>query len=311
MRIDEVGVLQLAERQWGVITRGQLTRSGLSAASISRWLRGGRLQRIHPRVYAVGHRALSTEGVLAAALLYAGPGAALSHASAAHWWGILPSLPRTVYACSPARRRSVPGVRVHGGQHLERALHRHLPVTTVARTLLDLASTSSFDVLRRAVAEADYLRLLDLDTIDAVLGRGRPGSRALRKALDHHRPQYARTSSQLEDRLLDLCISHAIHMPEVNVEVAGFRVDALWRRQWVIAEVDGRRAHGTPARMDRDRRRDLALRVAGYLVVRYTWRQVTAEPELVAADLRAALTRGAIAGTPTGRPQTQAGADMN
>jgi len=292
MRIDKVRVLGVAERQWGVITRTQLTECGLSAASGSRWVSGGRLQRIHPRVYAVGHRVLSTEGLLAAALLYAGPGAALSHASAAHWWGIVPYLPQSVHVRSPARRRCVPGVRVHGGPHLDRALHRRLPVTTVARTLLDLASTSSFAGLRRAVAEADYLRLLDLGAIDALLGRGRPGSRALRTALDHHRPQYARTSSQLEDRLLHLCETHGIPLPEVNMEVAGFRVDALWREQRVIAEVDGRRAHGTPDRMERDRGRDLALRAAGYLVVRYTWRQVTAEPELVAADLRAALIRG-------------------
>jgi hypothetical protein len=171
----------------------------------------------------------------------------------------------------------------------------------VARTLLDLAATSSFEVLRRAVAEADYLRLLDLEAVDAVVGRGRPGSRALRRALDRHRPQYAGTASQLEDRLLDLCESHAIPLPEVNVRVAGFTVDALWREPRVIAEVDGRGAHDTAARMERDRGRDLALRVAGYFVVRYTWRQVTAEPERVAADLRAALARGATGGG-AGRP---------
>ena len=89
MQIHLTRILRMAERQWGVIARWQLLECGLSVAAISRWVSAGRLHRIYPGVYAVGHAALSTEGILLAAILYAGPGAALSHASAAHWWGLL------------------------------------------------------------------------------------------------------------------------------------------------------------------------------------------------------------------------------
>ena len=111
---------------------------------------------------------------------------------------------------------------MHRAQHLERVLHRGLPVTTVARTLLDFASVAPLESVRQAVAEADYLRLLDLEAIDRALGRGRPGSAALRKALQHHRPQYARTLSPLEDRFLDLCQSHGIPLPSPSA-TAGIR----------------------------------------------------------------------------------------
>jgi len=288
-QIHTIAILQLAERQWGVITRAQLDRAGVTSSTITRWVTSGRLQRVYPRVYVVGHLALRTEGRLLAALLYAGPGAALSHGSAASWWELVSYEPRLIHVCSPVQRRSVPGVHVHRARRLDRVRHRGLPVTTVARTLLDFASVSSFDRLRRAVAEAEFRRLLDLEEIDAVLGRGRPGSAALGQALERHRPEYARTMSPLEGRLLDLCQGHGIPLPAVNVRIAGYKVDALWRDHRVVAEVDGGAAHGTAARMEADRDRDLALRAAVYVVVRYTWRQVTGHAASVAADLRRVL----------------------
>jgi hypothetical protein len=288
-RFDSIRILKLAEGQWGLVTRAQLKRNGFGDATVSRWVRTGRLQRLYPRVYVVGHRVLTTEGRLVAALLYAGPDAALSHASAANWWGLLSHLPRSIHVSAPQRRRSVPGVYVHRTRRIERVRHRDLPVTPVARTLLDFASAAPPHGLRRAIAEADYLRLLSLEEIDAVLGRGRPGSAALRRALQRHRPQYARTLSPLEDRLLDLCRSHGIPLPEVNVTVAGFKVDALWRNQRVIVEVDGHAAHDSGTAMERDRDRDLGLRAAGYDVLRYTWRQVVQRSDDVAADLSSAL----------------------
>jgi REase_MTES_1575 len=172
---------------------------------------------------------------------------------------------------------------------VERTRHRGLPVTTVARTLLDFASVAPLDRVRRAVAEAEYLRLLDLEAIDPLLGRGRAGSATLRKALQRHRPQYARTLSPLEDRFLDLCQGYEIPLPEVNVIVAGFKVDAVWRDRRLVVELDGAAAHDTSPRMERDRDRELALRSAGFVVLRYTWRQVTTHPAEIAADLRRAL----------------------
>ena len=145
--------------------------------------------------------------------------------------------------------------------------------------------------LRRAVAEADHRRLLDPAAVREGCRRGRPGSRALRSALETHLPQLAETLSVLEERFLALCELHEIALPEVNSVVAGLKVDALWRRPRVIVELDGHGAHAYPSAVERDRSRELALRSAGYEVHRYTWQQVATQPEPVVADLRAALSR--------------------
>src|SRR3954447_14529294 len=151
-RIALTRVLRLAEAQWGVIARWQLEQCGISTGAIARLAAPRRLHRIYPGVYALGHRAICTEGRLLAAILYAGPGAALSHASSTHWWGLLPYVPDTVHVTSPRRRRSLEGVRVHHRGSVERVMHRGLPVTPVARTLLDFASVAPLAAVRKAVA---------------------------------------------------------------------------------------------------------------------------------------------------------------
>jgi hypothetical protein len=186
-------------------------------------------------------------------------------------------------------RPSIAGLVLHRPREIERAWHNGLPVTPVARTLLDIAPLVPFHRLRRALAEAIFLRTVDLDDIDSVCRRGRRGSRVLRRALALHRPQLARTRSQLEERFLALCEKHAIPLPEVNVTVCGHMVDALWRREQVVVELDGYAAHGTGSARERDYGRDLDLRGADLRVLRYTWAQVTRQEEAVARDLRAAL----------------------
>lgn len=282
-------VLQVAERQWGVIAAWQLEQCGVSSSALSRWVASGRLHRIYPRVYAVGHRTICAEGRLLAAILYAGPGAALSHTSAASWWELIPYLPDTAHVLTPIRRQSLKSVRVHPAKEVGRVMYRGLPVTPVARTLLDFASLASVDSVRKAVAEADFKRLIDLDAIDALTGVGRNGSAKLNRALTLHRPEYARTATPLEDLLLDLCRRRRIPFPEVNVKVGIYKVDALWRKERVIVEVDGGDGHGTRAQMERDRERDLVLRASGHRVHRYTWRRLKSEHAAVAADLRRAL----------------------
>jgi very-short-patch-repair endonuclease len=175
-------------------------------------------------------------------------------------------------------------------------MHRGLPVTPVARTLLDLASVAPLDRVRKAVAETDFQRLLDLGALDRLTGVGQSGSAKLRRAVHLHRPEYARTLSPLEDLLLDLCRRHRIPLPEVNVKVCGYKVDALWREQRVVAEVDGKPAHGTYARTARDHERDLVLRASGYSVHRYDWRLVTRQRAAVAADLRRVGARQPLRG---------------
>jgi very-short-patch-repair endonuclease len=282
--------LRLAEGQWGVVADRQLVNCGVSTSAISRWAASGRLHRIYPRVYAVGHKAIPLEGRLLAAILYAGPGAALSHASAASWWSFISWVPDTVHVTSPRQRQSLKTVRVHRAERTERVMRNGLPVTPAARTLLDFAAMAPLERVRGAVAEADFRHRLDLDAIDRITGVGRPGSKKLRQALALHRPEYARTKSDLERLFLDLCRRHRLPLPSVNVSVGPYMVDALWRAERVIVELDGGDGHASYGQMLRDRERDLYLRRVGHDVRRYSWRQVTRRQAQVAADVRRALT---------------------
>jgi len=161
----------------------------------------------------------------------------------------------------------------------------------VALALREYAVVAPHDRVRRVLAEADYRRLLDVDAVYALLGRGRPGSAKLRAALRRHQPRLALTRSVLEEHFLALCESARLPPPECNSLVEGLTVDMLWRGSRVIVELDGHDAHDSRAQIERDRRRELRLRTAGFVVLRYTWDQITREPELVIADLRLALAR--------------------
>jgi very-short-patch-repair endonuclease len=280
---------RLATSQHGVVSSAQLQAYGLSRAAISRWASAGRLHRILPRVYAIGHAALSIEGRLFAVLLYAGPRAVLSHTTAAWVWSLIETEPTRIHVTVPGRRRSLPDVRIHHSRKVDPVHSLGLPVTSVARTLLDLAGVVTFRQLRRAVAEADYRGLLNADALAAVLGRGRRGSRALSRALAVHLPELAQTLSVLEERFLELCEMSELPIPRVNAKVGRLRVDALWHDQAVVVELDGASAHGGWAAIKRDRDREMALRAKGLRVVRYTWDQVTDRPDEVAADLRRLL----------------------
>ena len=285
----KVRVGRLAGRQFGRISTDQLVRFGVSSTTIARWTATGYLHLALPAVYAVGHRAPSVEADLAAALLYVGPGAMLSHATAAWWFALIDRRPPAIEISTSRRCVSLPDVRVHDRRELDRTWHNRLPITVVAQALLDYAATASPDRVRRALAEADYLDLLDLEAVEHVRGRGRPGSRVLRQALKRHEPAYAHTRSELENALLALCERHRIPIPAINVTLEGWLVDAVWFDRRVVVEVDGHRGHRTPAQLERDHTRDLQLRAAGFTVVRYTWAQVTTQARIVAADLRRLL----------------------
>jgi very-short-patch-repair endonuclease len=276
---------------------------GIGRTVIARWTADNRLHRVHPRVYAVGHRALSIEGRLAAALFYAGPDPALCGMTAATWLGILPGVPRLIHVVAPRRRRSVPDVRTHHRRRFERILHKRLPVIPPAQALLEIAPHLHMRELRRALAEAEYRKLVTLDDVEAVLGRGKPGAAALRAVLECHRPELARTRSALEDQLVYLCEHHALLVPDLNVWVAGHQVDGVWWEQKVVVELDSQLAHGTPSRLEQDHRRDLDLRTAGYIVLRYTWQQVTGQADRVVADLRRHGIPLPAATSPAPRPQ--------
>ncbi len=147
--------------------------------------------------------------------------------------------------------------------------------------------------VERAIDEAERLRLFDLRAVEATLERsaGRAGAHALRAIIDRHLAGTTFTRSVLEERFLRLCRESALPVPQVNARVESYEVDFLWKARRVIVEVDGYATHGTRAAFERDRARDIELRLAGFTVLRFTYRQVTERPAWVAAQVKRALTR--------------------
>jgi very-short-patch-repair endonuclease len=279
----------VAERQWGRVSRAQLHGFGIAHGTIAQWVADGYLHRVHPGVYAVGHRAGPIEADLAAALLYAGPGAMLSHQTAAWWWGLTNRRPEMIHVSTRRQCGSVNGVCVHARRSLERLLHNGLTVTTVPQTLLDYASRMPFEDVRYVLAEADYHRLLNHEAVEAICGRGKAGAKQLRNAVEVHWPDLARTRSKLERDFLFLIEAGGLPRPQVNVKVCGFRVDCYWPAQKVAVELDGPQGHSTERQVSRDHGRDLTLRAAGIVVRRYGPRQVYWQKESVLADLRSIM----------------------
>jgi very-short-patch-repair endonuclease len=295
-RERELGAL--ATRQHGVVAIAQLHRLGLDGKLVRRRELAGRLHRVHRGVYAVGHAALAVDGRRMAAVLACGEGALLSHRSAAAAWGLRPTS-GTAWEVTTAQRgrRSPAGIELHATRALAPAdatTLRGVPITSVSRTLVDLAAVVPHHALERAVHEAEVLRLLDVTAVRAALARanGRRGAGRLRAILAE--PPAGPTRSVLEERFLRLCRSGLLPVPRLNVHVmAGgtlVEVDALWQQPRVIVELDGAGAHHTRRAFHADRRRDAALAAEGYVVVRFTWQRVTRERAAVLAELRRILT---------------------
>src|SRR4051794_5480480 len=220
---------RLAERQFGAVARRQLLETGLTPAGVEHLLRTGRLRRCHPGVYAWGRPWLSGEGEVAAAVLHAGPGAALAGITALWWMDLLHRKPRPFHVEAPGRARSRSGVTVTHPPSLTRRWHRGLPVVPLPRALLVAARSLSPNSLRLVLARAEYARTLDLRELEASLGSGRAGSRALRAALDSHLPQLARCANGLEREFVLVCERHRLPLPEPNPRIGRYRPDMLWR----------------------------------------------------------------------------------
>jgi very-short-patch-repair endonuclease len=191
-----------------------------------------------------------------------------------------------------AWRRRRDRIVTHGCQTDEedRASHDRIPVTSVARTLLDLAEVVDRRRLERAFEAAERMRLLDLRAVEQVCerGRGRRGLRQLRALLPSLRPAPT-TRSDLERDFLDFCRDHELPIPTMNADVAGFEVDALWPQERLVVELDGFEFHRTRAAFERDRARDAAIQLAGHRVVRLTHRRLETEPHVAAAQIRSFL----------------------
>ncbi|MBX6376642.1 MAG: DUF559 domain-containing protein [Acetobacteraceae bacterium] len=286
-------ILGLAATQHGVVTRAQLLAAGVPPDTVSHRIACKLLVPLHRGVYAVG-LPVSAQGRALAALFACGVEAAVSHQTAAGLRNFAPAectdSPVHVILSRGDRRR--PGIRIHWIRDIrpdEITTVDGIRQTTPARTLLDLAGTVSARDLEKATVEALGMRL----TTPAELGemvkrypahRGTARLRALLGSADS-----TVTRSRAERTFLALIRKASIHPPETNAAVAGYEVDAVWRREKLIVEIDGKSFHSTSGRVAADRRRDFALAAAGYRVIRVTWHQLIHTPEALLVQLARAL----------------------
>jgi hypothetical protein len=264
---------ELARRQWGLVTRAQLTDLGVADSTVRDWVRGDRLRRLYRGVYAVGHDRLRLEGRWLAAVMACGPGAVLSHRDAAQLWQLRQSNSAYIEVTVPSLngRRKHMGIRIHRSGRLrpEDVTVRHgIPVTTLARTLLDLADVLERQPLKRAITEAEYTNQFDLTAVNAAV-QNNPG-RASAKLMAAIAASGDRTRSELEDRFLDLLDRHGVEPPQTAVTIDGYELDFLWKRAGLVVELDGLAAHTTRRSFNADRLRDRRLWRRGLRTMRLT-----------------------------------------
>jgi very-short-patch-repair endonuclease len=282
--------MMAAAAQDGVISMEQLRAVGMGRGAIEHGLRTGWLRSRHRGVYLVGPVA----GPLArehAALVACGPNAVVSDRSAAAAWRLVARDAEPVHITITAgHRRPQPGIVVHHSRLEAADVHgiRRLRLTSPARTLVDLAAVAPAPEVERAINEAEVLRLATPAQVRAVLdGISRARGAALLRELLDDLP--FPTQSELERRMSGLLRRAGLPLPRAQARVLRYTVDFLWERERVIVEVDGFGAHGTRMRFETDRSRDASLVAAGYRVLRFTWRQLVKEPEIVIARLAAVL----------------------
>jgi very-short-patch-repair endonuclease len=285
----------LAAENWGVLSSEELVACGLSKHAIARRVSSGRLHRIHRGVYAVGHASLPLDGRFLAAVKACGPSAVLSHLSAAALWRITAWEERAIeVTVSRAVRVAHEGIRVHRPVRLTRAevmCQRAIPVTTPARTVLDLGGMLDDRALRRAVREAQALRLTSIPQLTRALREPGPrrGTGAITRILA---TGPAPTRSALEDVVLDLILAAGLRHPDVNTPMTldGRRIvpDFRWPAQRIVLEADGAAWHEHRIAREDDAERQSLLERHGERVIRVTWEQAVARPDETIARLRAA-----------------------
>ncbi len=273
----------VAAKQHGVITLHQLERCGLGPGAIQVRIAAQRLQRLWRGVYAFGHRELRPEGRLLAAVLACGAGAALSCRSASGRWGMLATARGAIDVTVATRggRPRRPGIDLHCVRRLDErdlTVLDGIPITTPARTLVDLSAVVPNRRLEKAFEQAHVLQLIAPGAIEEALDRavGRKTA-ALRRLLAAESSVPTLTRSELEEAFLELCRRGGLPDPEVNAYLHGYEVDFLWRRQRRVVELDGYAFHSGRRAFGRDRRKDIDLELAGFPVTRFTHQQVVYE----------------------------------
>jgi REase_MTES_1575/Transcriptional regulator, AbiEi antitoxin len=294
-------VAELADRQYGVVSRDQLRRLGLGEGAIDHRIERGRLHPVHRGVYAVGRAGLGVEGWWMAAVLATGPESVLSHRSAAGLWVLRMTALSITHVTVPGHRRSRRHVIVHRAvlPADEHTVERGIPVTTVARTLFDVASYAPRAQLALAITEAERRGLADSPSLPDLMDRypRHRGVGILRSVLEEGWVGMGVTRSALEQRFVRFVSEAGLPLPELNATLwvgeQSFEVDCLWRRERLIVELDGYAYHADRAAYERERERDRALATAGWRVIRVTWRQLEHDRRRLAADLSRLLDRGA------------------
>jgi very-short-patch-repair endonuclease len=230
-----------------------------------------------------------------------GPGAVLSHLDVAALWGIYDSRGPNIHVTTPGRAgRKLPGIHAHRARNLDPedvTVKDGIPVTTVAKTLIDLTDLLPTGRVLRAIREAEYLKLLDQPTLDAAVqrARGRKRLAVLSEARARHTPGQI-VKEELEHRFQELIYAAGLPRPQTNIKVRTrrktYEVDCLWPEERVAVELDGRAAHERAAAFEEDRARDAALSAIGLRPMRFTWSRVTGDGGEVTAELRATLGCG-------------------
>ncbi|HEU4739907.1 MAG TPA: DUF559 domain-containing protein [Solirubrobacterales bacterium] len=272
----------------------------MSKEEIDWRIRTGRLYRLHAGVYAVGHRLISRQGRLMAAVLASGPEAVLSHYSAALVWGLRGYSERAAHVTVSRKSTSTKRIRRHHSPLPadERTVEEGIPVTTVPRTILDLAATEDADTVENLLRESEFRQLSDRLSLPDLIERypGKRGTRKVQAALHRLKEDpVGRKRSRLEERFAPFLRQDRLPLPRFNdwIGVGGkhYQVDCHWPELRQIVELDGWDGHSTRTAFREDRARDRRLTTAGYTVTRLTWNQLDDEPRAVAADLRLLLRR--------------------
>jgi very-short-patch-repair endonuclease len=282
----------LARRSHGIVTRRELLAAGVSRREIARRRERGYLIVEFPGVYRVGHRAPSERARYMAAVRACGEGAVLSGLAAAWLYGLIRGDAPAPHVTA-VRGRRVRGVVTKRSRHIERAVYRGIPITTVARTLVDLAGSLALADLARACHEAGVKFRTTPRQVEEALAPypNAPGAGKLREVMAG-RVQV--TQSALERRFLVLLADHGLPLPdEVNRPAGTYRVDARWRQPPLTVELDSYRFHNSRHSWERDRRREREARARGDDFRRYTYEDVYENPAAMLRELAAALSHRA------------------
>jgi hypothetical protein len=285
-------VAALAARQHGVVARWQLLARDLSRDVIDRGVARGRLHVVHSGVYAVGHRVLSRNARWMAAVLAGGPGAGLSHRAAASLWSVRGGFALEITTPRLCRR---PGIIAHRATLPadEVTTRAGIPVTTIVRTIFDLAAVAPFHDVEAAANQAEYQQLADTLSLSDLAARypNQRGLATIKRLIRDARIGRTMTRSELETAFLAFLDVHRLPRPDATnifIEAGGrlHECDAVWYAPRLIVELDGP-GHDTRQALHEDRTDDRALTVAGWRVVRVTERHLTTDQRQLAADLRA------------------------